>query len=161
MAQELTPSSGSPPGARSQPSHRGRRHRDPGEMPPKSGAKSAYSDSSSKEGKKGKVQQKEEDGEFLILPALQNNMRTLSHARIFSGVIAGVVAGLLKCEGLAGVFVFILVTVAHSAMMFAKMSFNAHGHFPKSSDVFVSQFTSGLLPFILFWTLAFDMVHIF
>mmetsp|Transcript_36242 Transcript_36242/g.112884 ORF Transcript_36242/g.112884 Transcript_36242/m.112884 type:complete len:131 (+) Transcript_36242:94-486(+) len=130
-------------------------------MPPKPGAKSSFSDAGSKEPKKGKVLQKEEDGEFLILPALQNNARTLAHARIFSGVMAGCVAGLLKCEGLAGVFVFLIVTLAHSAMMFAKMSFQVQRHFPHARDVFVSQFSHGLLSFILFWTLAYDMVHIF
>merc|ERR1719323_1486161 len=59
--------------------------------------------------------------------------------------MAGCVAGLLKCEGLAGVFVFFLVTIVHSAMMFAKMTFNVQRHFPFARDIFVSQFTHGLL----------------
>mmetsp|Transcript_39416 Transcript_39416/g.91408 ORF Transcript_39416/g.91408 Transcript_39416/m.91408 type:complete len:131 (-) Transcript_39416:93-485(-) len=130
-------------------------------MPSKPGVKASFSDSGSKDSKKGKVQQKEDDGEFLILPALQHNARTLAHARIFSGVMAGCVAGVLKCEGLAGVFVFILVTLIHSVMMFAKMGFNVQRHFLHAKDVFVSQFSHGLLSFILFWTLAYDMVHIF
>mmetsp|Transcript_22169 Transcript_22169/g.76039 ORF Transcript_22169/g.76039 Transcript_22169/m.76039 type:complete len:125 (-) Transcript_22169:143-517(-) len=110
---------------------------------------------------KGKVQQKEEDGEFLFIPALQHNMRTLGQARLFSGVMAGIVAGLLKCEGLSGIFVFIVITALHSAMIFLKMSCNVTRHFPKASSVLLNQFASGLMPFILFWIMAFDMVHIF
>lgn len=108
-----------------------------------------------------KVQQKDEEGEFLQMAALQQNMRTLSHCRIFAGVMAGCIAGLLKIEGLLGVAVFIVVTLIHSTMIAAKMGFEITRHFPKSRDLFVSQFGGGLLSFILFWTLSFDMVHIF
>mmetsp|Transcript_109198 Transcript_109198/g.315524 ORF Transcript_109198/g.315524 Transcript_109198/m.315524 type:complete len:129 (+) Transcript_109198:69-455(+) len=114
-----------------------------------------------KEPKKGKLQQKDDDGEFLNLVALGHNGRTLAHARVFSGVMAGCVAGLLRYEGLAGVFIFVLVTLLHSAMICAKMGFHTQRHFPKAHDVFVNQSSGGILPFILFWTLSFDMVHIF
>ncbi|CAK9014191.1 unnamed protein product [Durusdinium trenchii] len=110
---------------------------------------------------KWQVQQKDEDGEFLQMAALQQNVRTLTNCRIFAGVMAGCIAGLLKIEGLLGVGVFILVTLIHSLMIAAKMEFEVHRHFPKSRDLFVSQFGGGLLSFILFWTLSFDMVHIF
>eukprot|EP00419_Tripos_fusus_P022280 CAMPEP_0172715504 /NCGR_PEP_ID=MMETSP1074-20121228/67586_1 /TAXON_ID=2916 /ORGANISM="Ceratium fusus, Strain PA161109" /LENGTH=130 /DNA_ID=CAMNT_0013540089 /DNA_START=79 /DNA_END=471 /DNA_ORIENTATION=- len=130
-------------------------------MPAKAGTKSAFGDSSSKDPKKGKVQQKEDGGEFLNIAAMQHNARTFAHARIFSGVMAGCVAGLLKYEGLAGVLVFLVITLVHSTMIFVKMKFNVSRHFPHARDVFVSQFTHGLMSFILFWTLAYDMVHIF
>merc|ERR1719198_1159772 len=107
------------------------------------------------------VQQKADDGEFLFMPALQHNARTLAHTRIFSGCMAGGVAGLLKCEGLSGVFVFIVITLLHSAMIFMKMGGDVTRHFPKAQDIFVSQFSHGVMSFILFWTLAYDMVHIF
>lgn len=67
----------------------------------------------------------------------------------------------MKIEGLLGVAVFIVVTLIHSTMIAAKMGFEITRHFPKSRDLFVSQFGGGLLSFILFWTLSFDMVHIF
>mmetsp|Transcript_98772 Transcript_98772/g.205890 ORF Transcript_98772/g.205890 Transcript_98772/m.205890 type:complete len:124 (+) Transcript_98772:124-495(+) len=110
---------------------------------------------------KGRMQQKDDDGEFLIMPALQHNSWILNQARIFSGVMAGCVAGLLRCEGLAGLFVFIFITILHSVMIFTKMSCNPTRHFPKAHSVFLQQFATGLLPFILFWMLAFDIVHIF
>lgn len=75
--------------------------------------------------------------------------------------MAGCVAGVLKFEGLSGIFVFILVTVLHSLMIFAKMAGNVERHFRKPRDIFASQFTHGLMSFILFWTLSYDMVHIF
>lgn len=53
------------------------------------------------------------------------------------------------------------MTLIHSTMIAAKMGFEITRHFPKSRDLFVSQFGGGLLSFILFWTLSFDMVHIF
>eukprot|EP00928_Gymnodinium_smaydae_P058194 TRINITY_DN41426_c0_g1_i1.p2 TRINITY_DN41426_c0_g1~~TRINITY_DN41426_c0_g1_i1.p2 ORF type:complete len:130 (-),score=26.31 TRINITY_DN41426_c0_g1_i1:291-680(-) len=110
---------------------------------------------------KGKVQQKDDDGEFLITMALQHNMRTMGHCRVLAGVMAGCVAGLLKYEGLSGVFVFFLITIIHSLMIWAKMAFDAGRHFPQTKDIFVNQFGHGLMSFILFWTLAYDMVHIF
>uniref|UniRef100_A0A7S2NGN3 ER membrane protein complex subunit 6 n=1 Tax=Zooxanthella nutricula TaxID=1333877 RepID=A0A7S2NGN3_9DINO len=113
------------------------------------------------EPKRGRLEQKDEDGEFLNIMALQHNARALAHARVFSGVMAGCVAGLLRCEGLAGLFVFVFVTLAHSAMIFVKMSFQVQRHFPKPHDIFVSSFAGGIMSFILFWTLSFDVVHIF
>mmetsp|Transcript_120169 Transcript_120169/g.340153 ORF Transcript_120169/g.340153 Transcript_120169/m.340153 type:complete len:130 (+) Transcript_120169:120-509(+) len=127
----------------------------------KAGARAPSSDAASRDAKKGRVQQKDDEGEFLIPQALQHNARALGHCRIFSGVIAGCVAGLLKCEGLSGVFVFVLITVMHSLMIFVKMGFAVTRHFPNARDVFVNQFAHGLMSFILFWTLAYDMVHIF
>mmetsp|Transcript_11660 Transcript_11660/g.22189 ORF Transcript_11660/g.22189 Transcript_11660/m.22189 type:complete len:114 (+) Transcript_11660:82-423(+) len=108
-----------------------------------------------------KVQQKDEEGDFLQMAALQENMRTLNNCRIFGGVMAGCVAGLLKIEGTLGVLVFIVVTLVHSLMICVKMGFEISRHFPKSRDLFVSQFGGGLLSFILFWTLSYDLVHIF
>lgn len=63
--------------------------------------------------------------------------------------------------GLSGVFIFVVVTIVHSAMIFAKMSANVTRHFPHTYDIFLSQFGHGIMSFILFWILCFDMVHIF
>eukprot|EP00437_Effrenium_voratum_P008045 CAMPEP_0181439588 /NCGR_PEP_ID=MMETSP1110-20121109/22509_1 /TAXON_ID=174948 /ORGANISM="Symbiodinium sp., Strain CCMP421" /LENGTH=133 /DNA_ID=CAMNT_0023563325 /DNA_START=48 /DNA_END=447 /DNA_ORIENTATION=+ len=79
-----------------------------------------------------KVQQKDEEGEFLQMMALQQNMRTLSHCRIFAGVMAGCIAGLLKIEGLLGVAIFVLVTLTHSLMICAKMGFEVTSTSPKA-----------------------------
>lgn len=51
---------------------------------------------------------------------------------------------------------FIMITLLHSLMIAAKMGFEVTRHFPKSRDLFVSQFGGGLLSFILFWTLSFE-----
>eukprot|EP00930_Biecheleria_cincta_P070547 TRINITY_DN58186_c0_g1_i1.p1 TRINITY_DN58186_c0_g1~~TRINITY_DN58186_c0_g1_i1.p1 ORF type:complete len:134 (-),score=23.90 TRINITY_DN58186_c0_g1_i1:50-451(-) len=133
-------------------------------MPPKAGAKAAQAGAKTASGsdaKKGQVQTKDEEGEFLQMYNLQMNMRTMSNCRIFSGVMAGCIAGLLKIEGLAGVLVWIVVTLLHSVMIFTKMGFSCTRYFPKSRDVFVSQLMGGMMSFILFWTLAYDIVHIF
>eukprot|EP00931_Biecheleriopsis_adriatica_P086937 TRINITY_DN61484_c0_g1_i1.p2 TRINITY_DN61484_c0_g1~~TRINITY_DN61484_c0_g1_i1.p2 ORF type:complete len:127 (-),score=31.84 TRINITY_DN61484_c0_g1_i1:50-430(-) len=126
-------------------------------MPPKSGSKQ----DPSKDSKKGQVQQKDEDGEFMQIAALQQNLRTLSNCRILAGVMAGCIAGLLRIEGLSGALVFVTVTLIHSCMIAAKLGFEVTRHFPKTRDVFVSSFSGGLMSFILFWTLSYDMVHIF
>ncbi|CAK0860674.1 unnamed protein product [Prorocentrum cordatum] len=112
-------------------------------------------------GKKGKVKQKEDDGEFLVMPALAANSKSLGHARVLAGAVAGCVAGLLRCEGLSGVLLFLTVTLLHSAMIYAKMGFNVTRYFQKTQDIFVRDCTHGLLPFILIWTLVYDMAHIF
>merc|ERR1719231_500827 len=106
-------------------------------MPPKrSGAPGAKGDEGPQ---KSKLQQKSDDGEFLIGQAFQMNTRTLANCRIFSGIIAGCIAGLLRFEGLSGIAVFILVTVLHSAMIFAKTTFNVTRYFPRTRDIFLQQ----------------------
>mmetsp|Transcript_1746 Transcript_1746/g.4457 ORF Transcript_1746/g.4457 Transcript_1746/m.4457 type:complete len:115 (-) Transcript_1746:20-364(-) len=108
-----------------------------------------------------KVQQKVDDGEFLNIQALQHNMRTMGHSRVIAGIVAGCVAGLLKIEGVAGLFVFVFVTGLHSCMMFAKMGFQVMRYLLKTTDIFTNQFSHGLMSFILFWTLSYDIVHIY
>mmetsp|Transcript_16912 Transcript_16912/g.31558 ORF Transcript_16912/g.31558 Transcript_16912/m.31558 type:complete len:132 (+) Transcript_16912:93-488(+) len=125
------------------------------------GAKSTETITNKDTSKKGKIQQKDDDGEFLIAAAFQHNTRTLGHSRMLSGIVAGCIAGLLRFEGLSGLCVFVAVTVLHSVIIFAKMGFNVTRHFPRTRDIFLHQFTHGLMSFILFWTLAFDTVHIF
>uniref|UniRef100_A0A7S0ZNZ5 ER membrane protein complex subunit 6 n=1 Tax=Noctiluca scintillans TaxID=2966 RepID=A0A7S0ZNZ5_NOCSC len=110
---------------------------------------------------RGKFQEKFEDGEFLNIAALQHNVRALGHSRVSAGIVAGCVAGLLKFEGLSGLCVFVLITVLHSLMILTRMGLSSRRHFPRTHDVFLNQFSHGLLSFILFWTLAYDMVHIF
>merc|ERR1711971_95441 len=111
--------------------------------------------------RKGRLQQKIDDGDFVGPYAMQYNARTLANARVLSGVVAGCVAGLLNYGGLSGVGIFLLVTVLHSAMMCANMASDAKRHFLKARDLFISQISGGLLSFILFWTIAYDVVHIF
>mmetsp|Transcript_16751 Transcript_16751/g.27104 ORF Transcript_16751/g.27104 Transcript_16751/m.27104 type:complete len:129 (+) Transcript_16751:77-463(+) len=111
---------------------------------------------------KSKLQQMMDDDQLDVhLAAIQQNLAQLNHCRIFSGIVAGCLAGLLRFEGLSGIAVYIMVTVMHSAMIFAKTTFNVTRYFPRKGDVFLQKFTAGLMPFILFWTLAYDTVHIF
>eukprot|EP00746_Dinoflagellata_sp_MGD_P145017 gnl/MRDRNA2_/MRDRNA2_77694_c0_seq1.p1 gnl/MRDRNA2_/MRDRNA2_77694_c0~~gnl/MRDRNA2_/MRDRNA2_77694_c0_seq1.p1 ORF type:complete len:132 (-),score=30.79 gnl/MRDRNA2_/MRDRNA2_77694_c0_seq1:191-586(-) len=102
-----------------------------------------------------------DESELLLGSALGHNTKTLAQMRTFSAIVAGIVAGLLKFENLAGFAVLLFITFLHSFMIAIKMGGNVTRHFQKPQDVFVQQLGSGIMTFILFWTLAYDIVHIF
>ena len=60
-------------------------------------------------------------------------------------------------------FLFFLVSCfATSAMLCLRMgSLSMSAFFPKPNQVWTSGLTEGLMSYILFWTLLFDLVHIF
>lgn len=79
-----------------------------------------------------------------------------------SAIVAGCVAGILGMEGLPGFFFFLLSCVATSAMLCARMgSVSMFDYFAKPYQVWTDGLTEGLMSYILFWTLLFDLVYIF
>jgi len=73
------------------------------------------------------------EAELLNAHALQHNARAQSHCRNFSGIVAGCVAGLLKCESHSGVLVFVILNIIHSFMISLKMGFLHQEALPSSA----------------------------
>ena len=94
---------------------------------------------------------------------LKLNEYQIQMNRLLLAVIAGTVAGILRIEGVMyGVGVFSFWNILGSAIMAVSLGKSSRDYFPNGArDVFLSQNFSGLMTFILVWTLVYDIVHIF
>lgn len=103
------------------------------------------------------------ENEFSYSSVKQNEYQ-MQMNRIFLAVLAGVVAGILRVEGVqAGLLMFMVWNLIGSAVMSVSIGVSsAASYFPNGiRDILLSQIFSGLLTYILVWTLVYDVVHIF
>ncbi|XP_062108841.1 uncharacterized protein LOC133819574 [Humulus lupulus] len=92
---------------------------------------------------------------------LQSNMKTIFYSRTFMAIIAGVVAGILGLTSWKGFVLYFLVMAITSVGLIAKAGFSIHSYFDSWNQIVLDGFFGGLLSFVLFWTFAYDIVHIF
>ncbi|KAK9289128.1 hypothetical protein L1049_017601 [Liquidambar formosana] len=92
---------------------------------------------------------------------LQSNMKVIYYSRTFLSIIGGVIAGILGFTGLTGFILYFLVMAVTSVGLIAKARFSVHSYFDCWNRVILDGFVSGLMSFVLFWTFAYDIVHIF
>ncbi|KAL5700492.1 hypothetical protein ACHQM5_025927 [Ranunculus cassubicifolius] len=92
---------------------------------------------------------------------LQSNMRTIYYSRTFLSIIAGVIAGIAGLTNVTGFVFYFLVMAFTSVGLVAKTAFSFQAHFDSWNRILLDGFLSGLMSFVLFWTLAYDLVHIF
>eukprot|EP00252_Welwitschia_mirabilis_P014311 TRINITY_DN31485_c0_g1_i1.p1 TRINITY_DN31485_c0_g1~~TRINITY_DN31485_c0_g1_i1.p1 ORF type:complete len:123 (-),score=17.63 TRINITY_DN31485_c0_g1_i1:385-753(-) len=96
-----------------------------------------------------------------IAENLQNNMKITYYSRTFLSIIGGVIAGILGLTGLKGFIFYFLLMAMTSFGVIAKCKFNIHEYFDSWNRVLLDGITGGLMSFVLFWTFAYDIVHIF
>ncbi|XP_077217160.1 uncharacterized protein LOC143851571 isoform X2 [Tasmannia lanceolata] len=92
---------------------------------------------------------------------LQNNMKVIYYSRTFLSIIGGVVAGILGLTGLMGFVFYFLVMAITSLGLASKAKFSIHSYFDSWNRIVLDGFLGGLMSFVLFWTFAYDIVHIF
>ena len=99
------------------------------------------------------------------IPALKTNEYQLQMTRILIALIAGIVSGILRVEGIIhGMGMFALWNVIGSVTVILYMGglSGALKYFPNGvGEIFLSQIFSGIMTFILVWTVVYDIVHIF
>nr|XP_009804694.1 PREDICTED: ER membrane protein complex subunit 6-like isoform X2 [Nicotiana sylvestris] len=76
-------------------------------------------------------------------------------------IIGGVIAGILGLTSLTGFIFYFLAMAITSVALTAKAKFSVHSYFDSRNKVMLDGFFGGLMSFVLFWTFAFDIVHIF
>jgi hypothetical protein len=107
----------------------------------------------------------EETGDIdYSLPLLKMNEYQLQMNRIYLALIAGIVSGILRVEGIVnGLAMYVLWNLIGSSILAVYMGgSSATKHFPNGLvDIFTSQIFSGIMTYILVWTLVYDVVHIF
>ncbi|XP_015574708.1 ER membrane protein complex subunit 6 [Ricinus communis] len=92
---------------------------------------------------------------------LQSNMKIIYYSRTFLSIIGGVIAGILGFTGLYGFIFYFLVMATTSIGLLAKAKFSVHSYFDSWNQIILDGFFGGLMSFVLFWTFAYDLVHIF
>ncbi|KAJ7980426.1 ER membrane protein complex subunit 6-like [Quillaja saponaria] len=92
---------------------------------------------------------------------MQSNMKIIYYSRTFLSIIGGVVAGIFGFTGLEGFIFYFLLMAITSLGLIAKAGFSTHSYFDSWNRVVLDGFLSGLMSFVLFWTFAYDIVHIF
>ncbi|GAB2265697.1 hypothetical protein Dimus_000736 [Dionaea muscipula] len=92
---------------------------------------------------------------------LQNNMKVILYCRTFLSIIGGVIAGILGFTGFTGCVFYFLVMAVTSVGLITKAKFSVPSYFDGWNRVIFDGFLSGLMSFVLFWTFAYDIVHIF
>ncbi|KAJ0989128.1 hypothetical protein J5N97_007484 [Dioscorea zingiberensis] len=109
---------------------------------------------------RGKEKQSD-DLQIFSAENLQSNMKSIYYSRTFLSIVGGVVAGIWGFTGLMG-FVFYFLVMAIASMLFAaKAKFSVRTYFDSWNRIVVDGFLGGLMSFVLFWTFAYDIVHIF
>lgn len=102
--------------------------------------------------------------EYSFVHVKQNEYQ-MQMNRIFMALIAGVVSGILRVEGVAsGLMMYILSNLVGSAIICVNLGgvTSSKSYFPNGvRDIMTGQIFSGFLTFILVWTLVYDIVHIF
>ncbi|KAL3812252.1 hypothetical protein ACJIZ3_013520 [Penstemon smallii] len=92
---------------------------------------------------------------------LQNNARIINYSRTFMSIIGGVIAGILGFTSLTGFIFYFIVMAITTVGLAAKAGFSIHSYFDSWNRVILDGILGGLLSFVLFWTFAYDLVHIF
>ncbi|XP_039025312.1 ER membrane protein complex subunit 6-like [Hibiscus syriacus] len=117
-----------------------------------------HSDSSSSEKKSNEAMN---DVPVFSAENLQNNMKVIYYSRTFMSIIGGVIAGILGFTGFVGFVFYFLVMAITSVGLIAKAKFLVHSYVDSWNRIILDGFMGGLMSFVLFWTFAYDIVHIF
>ncbi|KAG0473469.1 hypothetical protein HPP92_015326 [Vanilla planifolia] len=101
----------------------------------------------------GKSSDAGEDFPIFSAENLQNNIKSIYYSRTFLSIIGGVVAGIWGFTGLTGfVFYFLLMSLASLGLL-VKAKFAVGNYFDSWNRILLDGFFSGLMSFVLFWTL--------
>ena len=89
------------------------------------------------------------------------NGRILNFCRVFVAIISGCAAGIMGLTGVMGFAAFFLATMVLSVGMYLKVSCDPKPFFKKPEDIWTEGIMQALMSYILFWTLFYDVVHIY
>eukprot|EP00308_Calcidiscus_leptoporus_P003929 CAMPEP_0119378804 /NCGR_PEP_ID=MMETSP1334-20130426/49966_1 /TAXON_ID=127549 /ORGANISM="Calcidiscus leptoporus, Strain RCC1130" /LENGTH=111 /DNA_ID=CAMNT_0007398127 /DNA_START=17 /DNA_END=352 /DNA_ORIENTATION=+ len=89
------------------------------------------------------------------------NTRSVNYCRVFVAIISGAAAGILGLTGLVGFLAFFLCTCALSAGLYLVTGREPRPYFKAGGDIWTEGVKDGMMSYILFWTLFYDIVHIY
>ena len=101
------------------------------------------------------------DPSLLVPGNISHNQAELMKARGLAAVLAGLVAGILRVEGVIFGSIFYLIAMLASSALVAFAVPRLDEYFAEPKSVHTSGIGSGLMGFILCWTIAYNLCHIF
>ena len=110
------------------------------------------------------MEQPEQEVDFSEVFSMERigyNGRILNFCRVYVAIISGCAAGILGITGLAGFLVFFLSTFLLSVGLYLKVSCEPKPFFKRPDDIWTDGITQALMSYVLFWTLFYDIVHIY
>ncbi|KAJ7237434.1 hypothetical protein O6H91_05G129800 [Diphasiastrum complanatum] len=111
--------------------------------------------------KEAKKSDESNDVPSFTLENVQHNMKIVYYCRTFLSIVAGFVAGVLGLTALSGFLCYFVIMLLASLGLAAKAKFNIYSFFDSWHRVAFDGVSQGLMSFVLFWTFAYDIVHIF
>eukprot|EP00003_Mantamonas_plastica_P014324 TRINITY_DN2484_c0_g4_i2.p1 TRINITY_DN2484_c0_g4~~TRINITY_DN2484_c0_g4_i2.p1 ORF type:complete len:183 (+),score=35.71 TRINITY_DN2484_c0_g4_i2:193-741(+) len=92
---------------------------------------------------------------------LSHDLTPLLPSRILMACVIGSIAGIMGLTGIVGLL-FYFTSVLMTALVAAlKTGFKLHTFFQSTSDLYLSGVFDGLMSYILFWTMFYNVVHLF
>ena len=101
---------------------------------------------------------------FFSRDAMMHNHKSVDRVRTFLTLVMGFVAGILGCTGAQGMLLYAVSSVATSVTILAvNMKFDSKKYInmPPLRFMLTGVDSNGALSYILFWTLAYALVHIY
>lgn len=101
--------------------------------------------------------------EFFSMESMKHNEEIVDYAHTYMCVIGGCIAGVLGLTGVQGFALLVaLYVLTSAALLVVKLRFNVKAYFNTNVIGFLFHGLFGqFLSFILFWTLAYGLVHIY
>mmetsp|Transcript_26784 Transcript_26784/g.36996 ORF Transcript_26784/g.36996 Transcript_26784/m.36996 type:complete len:121 (-) Transcript_26784:102-464(-) len=111
------------------------------------------------------LSQKNKDGTvervFVSHDNVQKNLKMVHFCRTLFSIIAGLVAGIMGLTNIAGFVCYFFMMGMTSLSLVLRTNCQPSAYFITTSKVTYDGIGSGLMTFVLFWTLFYDIVHIY
>eukprot|EP00320_Phaeocystis_rex_P002805 CAMPEP_0119059646 /NCGR_PEP_ID=MMETSP1178-20130426/3733_1 /TAXON_ID=33656 /ORGANISM="unid sp, Strain CCMP2000" /LENGTH=111 /DNA_ID=CAMNT_0007040691 /DNA_START=116 /DNA_END=451 /DNA_ORIENTATION=- len=99
--------------------------------------------------------------EIFSMDKIAYNARNVNYCRVFVAILSGATSGIMGLEGLMGFIAFFASTMVLSLGMYLKMNSDPKPFFKRGGDVWTEGIGQALMSYVMFWTLFFDIVHIY
>mmetsp|Transcript_16065 Transcript_16065/g.50213 ORF Transcript_16065/g.50213 Transcript_16065/m.50213 type:complete len:99 (-) Transcript_16065:1582-1878(-) len=90
-------------------------------------------------------------------PAITKNTAIFYEARSILAVSVGATSGILGLQGTSGIALYVIVSLVFSALV--AVATTKSPPFPSTMTTMTSGVSGGLMTFLLFWTLFFNLVY--
>ena len=97
-----------------------------------------------------------------IPEAIAQNMQVVNTSRTMTSLIAGCTAGILGISGYTnGIAFYLFITLITSFFLARKSNFKYSEYFVDKQGPLLEGLTKGVMTYIMFWTLMFDVTHVY
>ncbi|KAI9203887.1 Rab5-interacting protein-domain-containing protein [Polychytrium aggregatum] len=93
---------------------------------------------------------------------IRNNTQYLIYVRSSLAAFAGIAAGILGLQGLSGFLFYLVCSVVTTALIIlTKAGWDHKIYFTSRTQVWLEEVSGSLFSYLLFWTLAYGLVHLY